>query len=181
MEQCSADADKRSGIEQSILEEMWQEARGKSGGFSYRVVSGSMRPWIEVGDLVKITKVEPTRIGIGDIVAVHEGKEVVVHRVIRKYLLGQQLVFCHRGDTGVGSSTVAAQNVIGKACVIEKGTQQVYLDTTGQVIRSKILGWQSRFEDTLLRARYRRVSMGLRFLLRPCWRVCRGLLLLRFK
>jgi signal peptidase I len=181
VERYSVDADKSSKIEHSVLKAMWQEARDKSESFSFRVVSGSMRPWIEVGDLVKIIKVEPTRIGIGDIVAVQEEQEVVVHRIIRKYLLGQQLVFCHRGDTGVGSSTVAAQNVIGKACVIEKGKQQVYLDTTGQVIRSKILGWQSRFEDTLLRARYRRVSMGLRFLLRPWWRVCRGLLLLRFK
>ncbi len=162
------------------LNEMWQEACDRGRSCSFRVVSGSMRPLIEIGDVVKVTRAEPSRIRIGDVVVFREGQVMVVHRIIRKSWSNQQLEFRHSGDAGVFSGTIAAQNLIGKVSVIEKDGRRIFLDTPWRVMSNRILGWRLRLVHTLGQAKYKHTSRGLRLALRPMWRLCRSLLLWRF-
>lgn len=173
-------ADESPTVSDCLIEEMWQEACGTERNLSFRVISGSMRPLIEVGDVVKFTRVEPSRVRIGDVVAFQEGQVVVVHRIIGKKWSNQQLLFHHRGDAGAGSGTVPARNLMGKAYVIEKGEREIFLDTPRRVLSNRILGWQLRLGDTLRRAKHKRISQGLRLALRPVRRLFRSLLLLRY-
>jgi len=66
---------------QCILGEMWQEACERGGSLSFKVVSGSMSPMIEVGDVVTVGRADHSRVRIGDVVAFQDGQNVVVHRV----------------------------------------------------------------------------------------------------
>ena len=180
MEEHALAADESAMVSHCLLKEMWQEAYGEGRSLSFRVVSGSMRPLIEVGDVVKVTRVEPSRIRMGDVVAFQERQEVVVHRIIGKKWSDQQLLFRHRGDAGAGSGTLPAQNLLGKAWIIEKGGREIVLDSPRQVMNNRILGWQLRLGDTLRRAKHKQISTGVRLALRPLWRAYRSLILERF-
>ena len=141
-----------------LLNEMWQEAWDRGHGCSFRVISGSMRPLIEVGDLVRVTGVEPSRVGIGDVVALQQGENVVVHRIIGKRRSNQQLLFRHRGDAGGFSGIAPAQDLIGKACAIERGGREISLDTPWYAMSSKLLGWRLCLEDALRRAKHKLIG-----------------------
>ena len=154
-EEARAAAELRSKAGHPLLNEMWHEAWGRGCSCSFRVISGSMRPLIEVGDLVKVTKVEPSRIGIGDVVALQQGESVVVHRIIGKRWSNQQLLFRHKGDAGDFSGIALAQDLIGKACLIEKAGREMSLDTPGYAMSSKILGWRLCLADGLRRAKHK--------------------------
>ena len=52
---------------QSVLGEMWKEVCERGKSLSFKIVSGSMLPMIGVSDVVKVSRVEPSRIRIGDI------------------------------------------------------------------------------------------------------------------
>ena len=180
MERRDRAAGESSRISDCILEEMWQEARTKGASLSFRVVSGSMSPLIKAGDLVRIARIEPSRIAIGDVVAVQEGQEVVVHRIIARRWSGEDLLFCHRGDAGVGSRTVSAQDLIGRAYSVERGQQQIRLDSRRQIIGSRLLGWLLRLDDRFRRSGYGHTSRVLRLALKPWLKLCRGVLLRRY-
>ncbi len=176
MEEDAWTADKVSHNAQRLLEEMWQEAYDRGRGLRFRVASGSMYPLLEVGDVVKVTRAEPSRLRIGDVVAFQNGRSVVVHRIIGKSWSNQQLSFRHRGDAGVSSGNIAAQDIIGRVSVIEKEGREIFLDTPRYIISNKILGWRLQLVDSLGRTKHRHISIGLRLALRPIWRLCRRFL-----
>jgi signal peptidase I len=163
------------------LDDMWQEARDKGKRLSFGVVSRSMSPLIEVGDLVRIAAVEPTEVHIGDVVALQVGQEVVVHRIIGKRWSEQGLLLRHRGDAGLGSSEVAARDLIGKVYAVAKGEREIRLNSRMQAAIARILGWQSRLDDSLRRAGQRGLGKGLRLVLKPWWRISRTVLLLGYR
>lgn len=176
MEEDALSADKLSHKAHSVLVEMWQEACDRGSRLGFRVVSGSMEPLIQVGDVVKITRVEPSSVHIGDIVAFQQGQSVVVHRVIGKSPSNQQLIFRHRGDAGASSGEIPAENLIGKVSAIEKEGREIFLDTTRHAMSNRVLGWRLRFVDGLGRGQHKHIGIGVRLALRPMWRLCRSLL-----
>ena len=83
------------------------------------VRSGSMEPAVHVGDLVFTKRIRPTSAGLGDIVTFHDptrGRELITHRVVRRTVQGDRLLFVTRGDanTGVERWSVAANGTIGE-------------------------------------------------------------------
>ena len=103
---------------QGVLGEMWREACNRGTRLRFTVASGSMKPLIQIGDVLMVSKVRPHQIHIGDIVAFQNAQNVVVHRIIGKSLSNQQLTFRHMGDAGASSGKIAAQNIIGRVTVI---------------------------------------------------------------
>ena len=164
---------------QSTLGQMWREACKKGRNLSFKIVSSSMSPIIEVGDVVKVGRVEPSRIRIGDVVAFRDGQSVMVHRIIGKSLSNAQLTFRHMGDAGASSGKIAAQNLIGRVAVIEKEGREIRLDSRRHIMSNRILGWRLRLVDTLGRVQHRHISIVVRLALRPMWRLYRRLLLRR--
>jgi signal peptidase I len=138
-----------------------------------------MRPLIEVGNVVKVTKVEPAKIRIGDIVALRDNQNVVVHRIIGKTRSNHQLRFRHRGDAGGLSGKISLEDIIGRVTVIDKAGHRIRLDSQRHIIVSRILGLRLLIIDILGRMQSRALSVVLYQTLRPIWRLCRGLLLWR--
>ena len=161
------------GKAENILEEMWQEARQKGKRLSFRIMSGSMSPTIEAGNVVRVKRVPPSRMRTGDIAAFYVDSRVVVHRLIGKTRRGRRLKFCHRGDAASSSGKISADSLIGKVAVIEKEGYEINLESPGQVVADRLLGWRLGFVDAIGRSRRRRFGRYLRMVLKPAWRLCR--------
>jgi signal peptidase I len=164
---------------QSVLGEMWQEACEKGSILNFRVQSGSMRPMIEVGDVVSISKVQPLDIRIGDIVAFKDGQNVVVHRIINKSLSDAELIFHQQGDTGGSARLLVAQDIIGKVTSIDKEGRKIRLDSPRCIISNRLMGWRLRLAYILEHMRPRFLSIVLHQTLRPVWKLCRNIMLRR--
>ncbi len=83
-------------------------------GFQPRVVvSGSMTPTIQVGDIVVSVNVDPTDIKIGDVLLYMVGPTPIMHRVIE--VRGRGTYFITKGDANsVPDDPVAAKQVRGR-------------------------------------------------------------------
>lgn len=81
------------------------------------IISGSMSPEIEVGDVVLIQRMHPTEIELGDIVIYNAGNVRITHRVIEIKEDARGLpLFITQGDANArpDSSPVEAEQVLGK-------------------------------------------------------------------
>jgi signal peptidase len=82
------------------------------------VISGSMRPTLDVGDIVIIAKVPASSVEIGDIIQFREAEGVTtVHRVVDIEESGGETVFITQGDANgePDANSVLPDNVVGKA------------------------------------------------------------------
>ena len=82
------------------------------------VISGSMRPTLDVGDVVIIAKVSADTIKTGDIIQFREGEGVTtVHRVVEIQESEGKRVFITQGDANrePDAKPVIPENVVGKA------------------------------------------------------------------
>jgi signal peptidase len=85
----------------------------------FTILSGSMRPKFQVGDVVLDRKVSPVSARPGDVVTFHDntrGGELVTHRVKRMWRSGPAVSFITQGDanTGVEHWAVPADGTIGQ-------------------------------------------------------------------
>jgi signal peptidase len=81
------------------------------------IISGSMRPVLDVGDIVIIAKVPASTIETGDIIEFREAEGVTtVHRVVGIDDSGGQTVFITQGDANSepDANSVLPDNVVGK-------------------------------------------------------------------
>lgn len=179
MEEYTKTTDMPGDKARSLLPELWQEACHRGGRLSFRVISGSMEPIICVGDKVGVTRAEPSRLRIGDIIAFREDQKVMAHRIIGRGRKNGQLSFRLRGDEGVVSGRATLENLIGKVYAIERDGHEIRLDTPRYVITNSIMGWRLRIKDSLVRTQHQRIGTSLRLALIPVWRLCRRLLLWR--
>ena len=82
------------------------------------VISGSMRPTLDVGDVVIIAKVSTDNVNPGDIIQFRESEGVTtVHRVVEIREIEGQTVFITQGDANSEPdfNPVIPANVVGKA------------------------------------------------------------------
>jgi signal peptidase len=81
------------------------------------VVSGSMRPTLQIGDLLLIRKCAASEIKVGDIIVFrpHNGDCLIVHRVIEKRDTSGQITFKTKGDANLSpdSWNVLESDVLG--------------------------------------------------------------------
>ena len=89
------------------------------------VISGSMQPTLNVGDIIVVKGFDPNEIKVGDIIVYHKPiryEELNVHRVIEVYRNDGKIFFTTKGDANSGSIPweirFPADLVVGK--VIEK-------------------------------------------------------------
>jgi signal peptidase I len=80
------------------------------------VLSGSMSPALEPGDIVFVKGMEETQIDVGDMVTVESEGSDYTHRVVEKKLVDETYVFRLKGDANEDPdpSYVKASSVVGK-------------------------------------------------------------------
>lgn len=89
------------------------------GWSSLTVVSGSMAPTIDAGDVVLARPVAPTQARAGDVITFTDPQRrgtLVTHRVMRVRASGTNVEFVTRGDANTASETwaVAADGRVGR-------------------------------------------------------------------
>jgi signal peptidase I len=164
---------------QSVLKEMWQEAYERGERLSFAIVSSSMSPMIEVGDVVVIDRLDHSRVRIGDVVAFNKDQYVVVHRIIGKSWANQQLSYHQRGDASISSGKIAAQDLIGRVSVVKKEGRAICLGSRRHIISNRIFAWRLLVLDNLVRIQPSRLGVVLHQALRTPWKMCRSLLFWR--
>lgn len=164
---------------QDALSEMWLEACQSGRTISFKIASGSMRPTIEVGDVVSVRRVEPSEIHAGDIVAFKNDRHIIVHRIVRIIRADSGYNFFQMGDAGGAPVSLQATSIIGKVIAIRKNRREVRLDSPKQIIGSRLFAWRSLLVGYISRGQHKNIRIGARLLFRPVWRVCRSLLLWR--
>ncbi len=93
------------------------------GGRIMVVVSGSMSPFLNVGDIVVLRSASPEDIKVGDLIAFNVASRlqqqynyppIVTHRVVNIIQMGSELYFQTKGDaTNADPFTVPATDVLG--------------------------------------------------------------------
>lgn len=83
---------------------------------SYIVLSGSMQPALNPGDLALTQRIDPAEISVGDVVAVRTDSWVYMHRVVERKGSGEGLLFRLKGDANEDPdpSYVSGSEIIGR-------------------------------------------------------------------
>ncbi len=84
------------------------------------IVSKSMSPLIEPGDLVVVLKVPYCKIHVGDIIHFWDGQQFIVHRVIDIRVIGSYKFFITKGDANEAPDPdpVPQTSVLGKMILV---------------------------------------------------------------
>ncbi len=159
----------------SVLGQMWREACDRGSHVNFRIMSDSMKPLINSGDVVTITRAEPARLRIGDVAAFHHSDTVIVHRIIGRR--GSPPTFRHMGDAGNISTNAAAAQVIGRVSAVKKPGRHIDLDSPRYRMANPVMGWRLRLVDSINGRLPGKPGRCLRLLFRPLWRLCRDIML----
>ncbi|MEM3737488.1 MAG: signal peptidase I [Candidatus Bathyarchaeia archaeon] len=92
---------------------------GQLGFYPTAIISGSMQPTIDVGDLVIVTKISPEKIKPGDIIQFKGERENIVHRVVAVQQ-GATKTFITKGDNNNSPDRepVKPDQILGKVTYI---------------------------------------------------------------
>ncbi len=117
-------ADRKSGI----INEMQEKLFLKQGKGWFRIVSGSMRPLLNIEDRILARRVEPTEIKRRDIILFSNSSVFVTHRAIDILNQNGKNMILQRGDAGGGASLIDAETVMGKVVALEKNGKILCLE-----------------------------------------------------
>lgn len=83
---------------------------------SYIVLSGSMEPEINVGDIVIVKKAKQEEIRVGDIVSFTSGNVMVTHRIVEIADNNGKIEYTTKGDNNNTEDlrTITYQDIVGK-------------------------------------------------------------------
>ncbi len=65
---------------------------------TYIIVSGSMEPDYNIGDMVIVKEVEESKLKVGDIISYRDGQNVVTHRIVKKNTVNGEIQYVTKGD-----------------------------------------------------------------------------------
>lgn len=116
-------------VETEVLDQLWHASFRKQGYSKLQVASGSMTPLINIGDRVRVVAIKnPKDVRVGDIVLFKFKGHYLVHRIVGKLVLHNELYFRQKGDAGMNSEILPADRILGKVIAIEKPRGVIHLD-----------------------------------------------------
>lgn len=65
---------------------------------TYTIVSGSMQPELNIGDMVVVKETNDNELNVGDIISYRNGQSVVTHRIHKIYYKDGQKQYITKGD-----------------------------------------------------------------------------------
>ncbi len=118
----------------------WAKELLKQGlSLEFPVRGISMYPVLKEGDMVRVKKIDASEIKIGDLIfAIFPPEEFIVHRVIRKRLNNQELIFITKGDAILSSSEkIHFKDVLGKVISIKRSGKEILFDNHLNRLKNK--------------------------------------------
>ena len=64
----------------------------------YVIISGSMQPELEVGDIVVVKKINPNDLKKDDVISFRKGQTIITHRIVEVKKAEEKLQFLTKGD-----------------------------------------------------------------------------------
>ncbi len=118
---------------ESLFTEMTAELlrRGQSVRFS---ASGrSMCPTIREGEVITVSPVAPSEVGLADIILYRSGARVIAHRVVaRQRGVEGMTAFLVRGDASENcDDPVAPTQILGKVVLVERAGRRIAVGKPG--------------------------------------------------
>ena len=65
---------------------------------TYVIISGSMKPELDIGDIVIVKSAKIEKLQVGDIISYRQGQSVITHRITEIILEGEQVQYKTKGD-----------------------------------------------------------------------------------
>ncbi len=167
--QPSIDRDNVIKANPRLIREMQTELFQKQGQGWFRIVSGSMRPLIDVEDRIFAKGVSATGIKPGDIILFKTAEAQVTHRVVKIARQNGRTAILQKGDAGAYSSTIPLGSVMGRVTAIEKNGRILSLEKGRIRLLNTVLGIKNcrlyRFDKKMSLAKgWLRNKPGFRYL-----------------
>lgn len=123
--------------------ELWRDGRRP---FTLRLEGGSMDPVALAGDRVTVQPVSAEQLRCGDILALHLGETVVVHRLlmVRTAVDGRRW-FCQKGDNSPVWSWILPETVLGRVVTIQGPDRTLHLSRRPWTWINPLTGKLSRY------------------------------------
>ncbi len=103
--------------------DVWRAA-GANGALRLTVISDSMRPLLQAGDVAVVQPGDPKALRPGDVIVVQRSGEWITHRLVVVDKLGWHT----QGDnTRYLDAAVSADQIVGRVIAIERGSQTIDL------------------------------------------------------
>ena len=102
---------------------------------TYVIVSGSMEPNLNIGDVVLVKKVDESELNANDIISFRQGQNVVTHRISQiKNEYGEK-VYITKGDNNntEDSGSIDYSYIEGKVCSSIKGIGKIVIFFQGKL------------------------------------------------
>jgi signal peptidase I len=122
-----------------LIREMQEELFKKQGEGWFRIISGSMRPLIDVHDRILARWVSPVEVQPADIILFKNRNVFITHRVITIYKQDGKIMILQKGDASAIASTILPESILGKVVAIEKRGRILKIDR----------GWVGRLNSLL--------------------------------
>ena len=111
-----------------LIRDMQEELFKKQGQGWFRIVSGSMRPLMDIDDRVLARPVEREEVKPRDIILFRNSDALVTHRVVKIVRHNGKAMILQRGDAGGTPGTITPEAIVGKVVGIEKNGRFLRLD-----------------------------------------------------
>jgi signal peptidase I len=126
-----------------LIREMQEELFRKQGQGWFRIVSGSMRPLIDVGDRVLCKPVSAAQIKPRDIILFNSAEALVTHRVIKIARQNGRGRMSQKGDASAFAGTITFESVMGRVTAVEKNGKVLTLDKGRIGVLNTFLGYKN--------------------------------------
>lgn len=112
---------------------------GKTPSFfgykTYVIISGSMQPEIQIGDLVIVKEATDDELHVGDIISYKDGQSIITHRVSEKTAVNGRVEYKTKGDSNNSDDGKIIKTGLIEGKVIKKIP---YLGTIALILQKKI-------------------------------------------
>ena len=92
------------------------------------VLSGSMDPLIQKGDIIRIRPCKASSLHIGHIAVFRSRNKIFAHRVLLKWAIGSTIWILEKGDRNIIPRWIQKQNILGKVIEVHKNSKTYSLD-----------------------------------------------------
>ena len=128
-----------------LVRDMQEELFLKQGQGWFRIMSGSMRPLIDIDDRVLARPVDPEEVKPGDIIVFKNTDALVTHRVLKILRQNGKISILQKGDASVSASIIAPDSIMGKVVAIEKKGRLMTLCKGRIGLLNALLGLKNRY------------------------------------